>query len=102
MDNLIITNSANSFSELLIDYDLGSFKYEVEKNSSRSLALTVFKTSFAPDIYDLIQNESILIFRGQQYVIKTTDPKVITSLLRMTLWLITLCLNSRITISTKI
>ena len=28
MDNLIITNSDNTFSELLIDYDLGSFKYE--------------------------------------------------------------------------
>ncbi|MFI3546276.1 prophage endopeptidase tail family protein [Mammaliicoccus sciuri] len=75
MDNLIITNNANTFSELLIDYDLGTFKYEVEKNASRSISLTAFKTSYAPDIYDLIQNESILIFRGQQYVIKTTDPK---------------------------
>ncbi|OOV78912.1 prophage endopeptidase tail family protein [Mammaliicoccus fleurettii] len=75
MDNIIITNSANTFSELLIDYDLGSFKYEVEKNSSRSISLTAFKTSFAPDIYDLIQNESILLFRGQQFVIKTIDPK---------------------------
>lgn len=75
MNDLIITNSANTFSELLIDYDLSSFKYEVEKNSSRSISLTAFKTSYAPDIYGLIQNESILIFRGQQYVIKTTDPK---------------------------
>lgn len=70
MDNLIITNSANTFSELLIDYDLGSFKYDREQNASRSISFTAFKTSFAPDIYDLIQNEAILLFRGQQYVIK--------------------------------
>ncbi|MBO3062713.1 prophage endopeptidase tail family protein [Mammaliicoccus fleurettii] len=75
MDNIIITNSTNTFSELLIDYDLGSFKYEREQNAIRSISLTAFKTRFAPDIYDLIQNESILLFRGQQFVIKTIDPK---------------------------
>lgn len=75
MDNLIITNSANTFAELLIDYDLGSFKHEREQNASRSISFTAFKTSFAPDIYDLIQNEAILLFRGQQFIIKTTDPK---------------------------
>lgn len=75
MDNLIITNSANTFSELLIDYDLSSFKYEREQNASRSISFTAFKTSYTPDIYNLIQNEAILLWRGQQYVIKTTDPK---------------------------
>lgn len=75
MDNLIITNSANTFSELLIDYDLSSFKYEREQNASRSISFTAFKTSHTPDIYNLIQNEAILLWRGQKYVIKTTDPK---------------------------
>ena len=75
MDNLIITNSDNTFSELLIDYDLGSFKYEKETNSNRSISFTAFKTSYNYDIYNLLQNEAIILWRGQKYIIKTTSPK---------------------------
>lgn len=75
MDNLILTNPSRTVAEVLIDYDIGSFKYEHEDNNGRSISITAFKTSFNPDIYDMIQNESILLWRGQEYVIKTTDPK---------------------------
>ncbi|MBM6628555.1 phage tail protein [Mammaliicoccus vitulinus] len=75
MDNLIITNPSRNVSELLIDFDIGSFKYEYEKNNGRSISLTAFKTSFNPDIYDFIQNESLLIWKGQEYIIKTIDLK---------------------------
>ena len=75
MDNLILTNPSRTVAEVLIDFDLGSFKYENEDNNSRSISLTAFKTNLNSDIYDMVQNESILLFRGQEYVIKTTDPK---------------------------
>lgn len=75
MSNLIIANHDRTKEELLIDFDLGSFKYEYEKNSGRSISLTAFKTNVNADIYDMLQNEAILIWRGQQYIIKTTNPK---------------------------
>src|SRR5699024_5996018 len=54
---------------------LGSFKYENEDNNSRSISLTVFKTNLNYDIYDMVKNEAILLFRGQEYVIRTNDQK---------------------------
>ena len=65
MDNLILTNPSRTVAEVLIDFDLGSFKYENEDNNSRSISLTAFKTNLNSDIYDMVQNESILLFRGQ-------------------------------------
>src|SRR5699024_208551 len=74
MDNLILTNPSRTVAEVLIDFDLSSFKYENEDNNSRSISLTALKTNLNSDIYDMVQNESILFFRGQQYAINTTDP----------------------------
>ncbi|WP_337227879.1 prophage endopeptidase tail family protein [Staphylococcus succinus] len=74
MDNLILTNPTRTVSELITDFDIGSFKYERETNNGRSISFSVFKTAANSDIYNMIQNESIVTFRGQEYVIKTTDP----------------------------
>ena len=54
MSNLIIANHDRTKEELLIDFDLGSFKYEYEKNSGRSISLTAFKTNVNADIYDML------------------------------------------------
>src|SRR5699024_6782540 len=75
MDNLILTNPSRTVAEVLIDFDLSSFKYENEDNNSRSISLTAFKTNLNSDIYDMVQYQSILLLRRHEYVIKTTDPK---------------------------
>src|SRR5699024_12557266 len=41
----------------------------------RAVSVTAFKTNSNSDMYDMVQNESILLCRGQEYVIKTTEPK---------------------------
>ncbi|WP_337227931.1 prophage endopeptidase tail family protein [Staphylococcus succinus] len=74
MDNLILTNPSRTVSELITDFDIGSFKYERETNNGRSISFSVFKTAANADIYNMIQNESIVTWRGQEYVIKSTDP----------------------------
>lgn len=75
MDKMIITNPSRTVSEILIDYDIGSFKIERARNSDKSISFTAFKTNYNADIFDLIQNESIILWRGQEYIIKVTDPK---------------------------
>src|SRR5699024_12191038 len=75
MDKIIITNPSRTVSEILIEYDIGSFKIERARNSDKSISFTAFKTNYNADIFDLIQNESIILWRGQEYIIKVTDPK---------------------------
>ncbi|MBM6630344.1 phage tail protein [Mammaliicoccus vitulinus] len=75
MDNLVLQNSDRTFSENLIDYDIDSWKRTDEKNGERSIALTAFKTNVNSDVFQYIQNDSILLWEGQEYIIKTTDIK---------------------------
>ncbi len=81
MDNLILLNSDRTFSENIIDFDIDSWKYNYEKNGERSISLTVFKTNLQADIFNYIQNNSILQWRGQDYLIKTTDIKTDNTIL---------------------
>ena len=60
MYNLIFSNKAKTFSEIVTDFQLDSFKTEYEKNSNRSLSLTLYKTYKNSDIFNMIQNENIL------------------------------------------
>src|SRR5699024_8951950 len=53
----------------------GSFKYEYSKNDERSISFTAYKTNKTGDIFDSIVNEMIVVYEGQQYVIKSTDVK---------------------------
>lgn len=75
MYNLIFSNKVRTFSEIVTDFQLDSFKTEYEKNSNRSLSLTLYKTYENSDIFNMIQNENILTWMGQDYIIKTTNPK---------------------------
>lgn len=75
MSNLILSNKSETFSEIVTDFKLESFKSEYEKNSNRSLSVSFYKTNKNADIYNMIQNESILTWLNQDYIIKTTNPK---------------------------
>lgn len=75
MYNLILSNKNKTFSEIVTDFKIDSFKTEYEKNANRSLSLTFYKTYKNSDIYNMIQNENILTWLNQDYIIKTTNPK---------------------------
>lgn len=73
LKDLVLKNKKNTFAEILVDYDYGSFKYEYERNNERSISLTVYKTTRNEDIFDNLLNEAILEWKGQEYVIKSTS-----------------------------
>lgn len=75
MHALILKNRNGTFGEILTDFDFGSFKYEYEKNNERSISFTIFKTSLNADIFYTILNEMILVWKNQEYVIKSTSIK---------------------------
>ena len=75
--DLIVTDISNKMSELLLDIDYGTFKYEYERNSSRSISFTAYMSNRNVDVYNMLQNESFIEYNGQQYVIKDTDPKMV-------------------------
>jgi len=72
---LILTNRKGTFAEIITDFNYGSFKREYEKNNERSISFTAYKTNKTSDIFDLIVNENIVIYKNQKYVIKSTDIK---------------------------
>ena len=73
LKDLVLKNKKNTFAEILVDYDYGSFKYGYERNNERSISLTVYKTTRNEDIFDNLLNEAILEWKGQEYVIKSTS-----------------------------
>ncbi|MBC1547105.1 hypothetical protein HCJ27_08275 [Listeria sp. FSL L7-1435] len=77
MDYLIIQSMDKEVEEILTDIDYGSFSYDYEKNTSRSISFTVNKTKQNANTFDLVGNEAILTYQGQQFVIKKCAPKAI-------------------------
>ncbi|MCF1614777.1 phage tail protein [Tetragenococcus koreensis] len=75
MDALVLKNKKETFSEILTDFDFGSFKYEYEKNNERSISFTIFKTTQNADIFENLLNEMLLQWQGQDYVVKSTSIK---------------------------
>lgn len=75
METLILKNKKGTFAEIVTDFDYGSFKYEYEKNNERSISFTIYKTNQNSDIFDSFLNEMLLIWKGQEYVIKSTSIK---------------------------
>ena len=73
MDAIILKNAYGNYGEILTDVDLGSFKYNYEKNGDRSVSFTASKTSTNADIFDMLVNENIIEWQGQDYVIKSTS-----------------------------
>lgn len=75
MKDLALKNRAGNYAEVFVDYDFGSFSYEYERNGTRSIKLTAYKTSRSADIFDRIVNEAIFEYDNQDYVIKSTSLK---------------------------
>ncbi len=75
MESLILKNKKGTYGEILTDFDFGSFKYEYEKNNERSVSFTIFKTTSNSDIFDAMLNEMLIVWEGQEYVIKSTSIK---------------------------
>lgn len=75
MDSLILKNKKGTYGEILTDFNFGSFKYEYEKNNERSISFTIYKSNTNADIFETILNEMLIMWKGQEYVIKSTSVK---------------------------
>lgn len=72
---LLITDRKRKMTELLSDIDYGSFKSEYEKNNERQISFTAYKTNKNADIFEMLKIESIVTWKDQEYVIKSTSVK---------------------------
>ncbi len=75
MYQIIVQDRQGTRGEILIDFDPGSFKYEYEINNERSISFTAYKTNVNADVFNMLQNEAIVLWKGQKYVIKQTQIK---------------------------
>lgn len=73
MEHLVVSDMNKNYEEILTDIDYASFYYEYEKNISRSITFDVIRTPFNDFSFNLLNNESIVAFKEQQYVVKTCD-----------------------------
>lgn len=78
--DLIVTDLNNKMSEMLLDFAYDTFKYEYQRNSTRSINFIAYMTNNNVDVYNMLQNESFIDYDGQRYVIKDTDPTMIGNL----------------------
>lgn len=74
--DIIVTDSQNTMSELLLDFFYDTFSYEYERNNGRTITFTAYMTTHNRDVYNMLQNESFIDYDGQRYVIKDTNPKM--------------------------
>lgn len=72
--DIIVTDIKGTMSELLLDFAYDTFKYEYERNNTRQISFTAYKSSYNEDVYNLLQNESFIDYDGQRYVIKSATP----------------------------
>ena len=75
MYQIIVQDRKGTKGEILTDFDPASFKYEYEKNNERSITFTAIKTNVNADIFNMLQNEAIILWKGQKYVIKQSTIK---------------------------
>ncbi|MCQ3816714.1 prophage endopeptidase tail family protein [Staphylococcus xylosus] len=75
MKDMVLKNKKGTFGEILVDYDFGSWKLNYEKNNERSIDFTIYKTYMNSDLFDALLNEMLIIWKGQEYVIKSTTIK---------------------------
>ena len=72
---IIIQDRQGTRGEILIDFDPSSFKYEYEINNERSISFTAYKTNMNADVFNMLQNEAVVLWKDQKYVIKQTQIK---------------------------
>ena len=71
--DIIVTDLNDKMSELLLDFAYDTFVYEYERNNTRQITFTAYKTSKNEDVFNMLQNESYIEYQGQRYVIKDAN-----------------------------
>ena len=74
---LLVRDKTGIYEEILIDIDYNSFSYDYEKNTSRQLSFTVYETLYNKFSFDLLTGDAIIVYLGQDYVIKQCTPRVV-------------------------
>jgi len=74
---LLVRDKEGLYEEILIDIDYSGFSYDYEKNTTRQISFTAFETKHNKFSYDLLTAESVVIYQGQEFVIKPFTPKTI-------------------------
>lgn len=70
MNDLIVRNYEETTEEILVDVDKDSFSVNWQKNETWEVSFKVMQTVRNRVAFDLTDYESIVIWQGQQYVIK--------------------------------
>ena len=73
---LLIRDRWAEYEEILTDVDYGGFSYDYELNATRQLTFRVFKTPYNEFAYSLLINEAVVIYQGQEFVIKKCLPNI--------------------------
>ena len=74
MIDIIIQNYEKTKKEILVDYDKASFFENWQENETWEVSFNVMKTELNSYTFDLIDYESVVIFNGQEFVIKAMTP----------------------------
>lgn len=69
---ILVQDSANQYSETLVEFDRASVKRTWKKNQSYQIDLTA--TNDGSLAYSLLRNENSLLVGGQEYLIKQVKP----------------------------
>ncbi|UTB76490.1 hypothetical protein A4W74_07205 [Latilactobacillus curvatus] len=69
---ILVQDSANQYSETLVEFDRASVKRTWKKNQSYQIDLTA--TNDSSLAYSLLRNENSLLVGGQEYLIKQVKP----------------------------
>ena len=69
---ILVQDSANQYSETLVEFDRASVKRTWKKNQSYQIDLTA--TNDSSLTYSLLRNENSLLVGGQEYLIKQVKP----------------------------
>uniref|UniRef100_UPI003D816DBE phage tail protein n=1 Tax=Brochothrix campestris TaxID=2757 RepID=UPI003D816DBE len=79
MSYLIVSDIERKFEEILIDIDYDTFSYEYDKNTSRSISFDVIRTPYNAFSFDLVGNESLIVYNGQHYIVKTSTVSMVST-----------------------
>lgn len=79
MDDLLVSDGTNE--EILVDFDPDTFTEAWQQNQAWSISFTAIKTARNAYSFDLLQNENLVIYNGQTFVIKDCEPQATGSVL---------------------
>lgn len=77
---LLVRDREGLYEEILIDIDYNGFSYDYAKNTSRQITFTVFQTNYNKFSFDLLSGDAVIVYDGQEFIIKQCTPKVVGAL----------------------